>query len=150
MKKVIRIKESELVTLIDKIITETTRKQKITEGVRNLTNKKVIKEIDVEQFEKDIMNKPEIKVKIKVNNETGVITLKNLKKDANTSYKYRGVLLDNGGISSIKVLKGKEVILSNFPNTSGIGYIGNTTFEKERETKYGMANAIDFKLIEFN
>jgi hypothetical protein len=150
MKKVIRIKESELVTLIDKIITETTRKQKITEGVRNLTNKKVIKEIDVEQFEKDIMNKPEIKVKIKVNNETGVITLKNLKKDANTSYKYRGVLLDNGGISSIKVLKGKEVILSNFPNTSGIGYIGNTTFEKEIETKYGMANAIDFKLIEFN
>jgi hypothetical protein len=36
MKKVVRIKESELVTLIDKIITETTRKQKISEGVRKL------------------------------------------------------------------------------------------------------------------
>ena len=33
MKKVVRIKESELVNLIDKIITETTRKRKITEGV---------------------------------------------------------------------------------------------------------------------
>jgi hypothetical protein len=44
MKKVVRIKESELVNLIDKIITETTRKQKISEGIRKLTAKKVIKE----------------------------------------------------------------------------------------------------------
>jgi len=44
MKKVVRIKESELVNLIDKIITETTRKQKISEGVRNLAGKQIIKE----------------------------------------------------------------------------------------------------------
>jgi hypothetical protein len=44
MKKVVRIKESELVNLIDKIITETTRKQKISEGVRNLTGKQIINE----------------------------------------------------------------------------------------------------------
>jgi hypothetical protein len=36
MKKIIRIKESELVNLIDKIITETTRKQKITENLTKI------------------------------------------------------------------------------------------------------------------
>jgi len=41
MKKIVKIKESELVNLIDRIITETTRKQKISETIRN---KKVTKE----------------------------------------------------------------------------------------------------------
>jgi len=48
MKKVVRIKESELVNLIDKIITETTRKQKITEGV--------IKEDEIGMFHDPRMN----------------------------------------------------------------------------------------------
>jgi hypothetical protein len=55
MKKVVRIKESELVNLIDKIITETTRKQKISEGVRNLAGKQIIKErLSYDDFEQMI------------------------------------------------------------------------------------------------
>jgi hypothetical protein len=57
MKKVVRIKESELVNLIDKIITETTRKQKISEGVRNLAGKQIIKEEKDENITPELDNR---------------------------------------------------------------------------------------------
>ena len=61
MKKIVKIKESELVNLIDKIITETTRKQKISEGVRKLTSKKINEDNGVlssqeEKILNDILN----------------------------------------------------------------------------------------------
>ncbi len=99
------------------------------------------------KFNDDMNNSTPIKAKIKIGGETGVITLTSMGKIR--SGKYNGILSDNGGISSIQVLNGQNVILGNFPKTSEWNYISNTTGKEEIETNTGMQDSIIFQFIEF-
>jgi hypothetical protein len=99
------------------------------------------------KFNDDMNNSTPIKAKIKIGGETGVITLTSMGKIR--PGKYNGILSDNGGISSIQVLNGQNVILGNFPKTSEWNYISNTTGKEEIETNIGMQDSITFQFIEF-
>jgi hypothetical protein len=122
--------------------------KKTLEAIASTTNLK--EEYNSDQFSKfndDMNNSTPIKAKIKIGGETGVITLTSMGKIR--SGKYNGILSDNGGISSIQVLNGQNVILGNFPKTSEWNYISNTTGKEEIETNTGMQDSIIFQFIEF-
>lgn len=118
--------------------------------LRSIVKQIIKEEYNADQFYKfndDINKGTPIKANIKVGGENGVITLTNLKKIG--SYKYSGVLSDNGGISSIQVLKGQNVVLSNFTKISEYNSISNTTGKEEIKTNIGMKDGIIFQFIEF-
>ncbi len=128
MKKVVRIKESELVNLIDKIITETTRKQKITEGVRNLAGKQIINE--------EMVLKED------------ALVLKNYGKQLYSLFKKEGAtpLLDFGGkkVTSPDV-KNQNVFISAYGDVLHVDIRG---VNKANAQKYGNLVAKQFPDLE--